>query len=151
MIPKIIYVPVREQRFTTLGDWWEEESGRFVISISIMSDWRHEFCVLIHELTEWAICQAAGISTAACDEFDALWEGWIENGLVDIYKEAGFDRRCPYRRGHVWGARMERLFCFLLGANWRQYCAACDALMDEYQKSKLAPDLDLVTRAYYAE
>lgn len=127
-LPAIVRKPVAEQRFTTLGDWWEE-NGKFTISISIMDDWRHEFLVLMHELTEWAICQRRGVKTADCDAFDAMWEREIEAGLQRIETEAGFDRRCPYRAGHVWGCRMERLFAFILSVPWREYCRACDAML----------------------
>lgn len=129
MIPKIIRMPISEQRFTTLGDWWESDAGNFAIAISEMPDWRHEFLVLIHELTEWAICQAKGVPTADCDAFDAMWEKELGQGLHGLEEEAGFDRRCPYRKGHVWGYRMERFFCFLLGASWKEYGLACDALV----------------------
>lgn len=131
-LPNIIYMPITAQRFTTLGDWWQDENGAFTIAISNMDDWRYEFLVLIHELTEWSICQISGISTSACDAFDTVWEKKIEAGLVSPDIEAGFDKSCPYRKGHIWGARMERLFCWLLKANWQDYNRACDALIREY-------------------
>lgn len=131
-LPKIVRLSITEQRFTTLGDWWEDENGAFTIAITEMKDWRHEFLVLIHELTEWAICQATGVSTEAADKFDEEWEKDIRAGLVSAELEAGFDKRCPYRRGHVWGARAERLFCWLLGASWKDYLKECDKLIREY-------------------
>jgi hypothetical protein len=139
MIPKIISLPITKQRFTTLGDWYEEEPGKFVITTSEMSDWRHEFLVLIHELTEWAICQAMGVSAANCDKFDSAWEREIEAGTKPLWAEAGFDKKCPYYRGHVWGARMERLFCYLLGCKWKDYTSACDDLIVEYRMNKEVP------------
>jgi hypothetical protein len=136
MIPKIIIVPIEYQRFTTIGDWYEDKYGNFTISISYLYDWKYEFLVLIHELTEWAICQSMGVKTQACDDFDGLWESEIKKGIQDINTEAGFDRRCPYRRGHVWGARMERLFCFLLRASWKDYCESCERAIKNYSNSK---------------
>lgn len=135
-LPKIVLLPISAQRFTTLGDWWEDENGIFTIAISEMSDWRYEFLVLIHELTEWSICFATGVSSKDADEFDRLWEENIKAGLVSIETEAGFDKACPYHRGHVWGARLERLFCWLLGANWKSYVKACDDLLVQYTISK---------------
>src|SRR5215475_10964383 len=126
MLPTIIRLPVQQQRFTTLGDWYEDECGNFTVTTSIMDNWKYEFCVLIHELTEWAICQAMGVKTQDADDFDEMWEREIKAGIQLIETEAGFDKRCPYRRGHVWGARMERFFCFLLRANWKDYCTECD-------------------------
>ena len=132
MIPNILLVPIAEQRFTTLGDWYQNEDGSFTIAISKMLDWRHEFLVLIHELTEWSICRATGVSSQEADVFDRYWESDIKFGLVSIETEAGFSKDCPYRRGHIWGARMERLFCWLLGASWKDYERACNKLLGEY-------------------
>lgn len=131
-IPKIKLIPLQEQRFTTLGDWYEDSRGQFTIAISDMNDWRYEFIVLMHELTEWGICQARGVSTKDCDDFDARWEEDIRAGLVSPEIEAGFNKNCPYRIGHTWGARIERLFCFLLRVPWKQYCSACDEMIAEY-------------------
>src|SRR5271170_1136619 len=100
--PNIKVVPVEDQRFTTLGDWWEE-GGHFEVRASEMSDWRHVYCVLMHELIEWAICQRDGVRTADCDAFDEEWENGIKAGIHPIEIEAGFDRACPYRKGHIWG------------------------------------------------
>lgn len=136
MIPYVKALPIEMQRFTTLGDWLEISPGCFEIRISHMTNWKHEFLVLIHELTEWAICQAMGVSTEEADAFDAMWEREIEDEIQSIYKEAGFDLRCPYRRGHVWGCRMERLFCWLIQADWKEYCVACDNLIERYDAEK---------------
>jgi hypothetical protein len=130
--PTISTIQLQANRFTTLGDWWEEPEGVFHITITEESDWRYMVCCLIHELTEWAICQAKGIKTSDCDKFDGWWEGEIKRGLIPAEREAGFDRRCPYRHGHIWGCRMERLFCWLLGVSWKEYGDAADALMRAY-------------------
>lgn len=130
-LPIVMRVSLQENRFTTLGDWKETPQG-FIITYTGMADWKYEFLVLIHEFTEWAICQRYRVPTYKCDAFDALWEAELKQGLHKLGDEAGFDRRCPYREGHVWGARMERLFAFLLGVRWKKYCEACDALMKEF-------------------
>jgi hypothetical protein len=131
-LPKIIFVPLSSQRFTTLGDWWQDCDGTYTIAVTEMRDWRYQFLVLMHELTEWSICCATGVSAKIADEFDAAWEEDIKSGLVSVSVEAGFDKACPYRQGHVWGARMERLFCYLLKANWKDYCRECDELLLQY-------------------
>ena len=130
--PNIRAIPIEDNRFTTLGDWYENPNGSFEITVTIMDDWRHMFCVLIHEMIEWAVCQRDQVRTADCDAFDAEWERGIEAGIHPIEVEAGFDRACPYRRGHVWGCRMEHLFCFILGCNWKSYCTACDRMIERY-------------------
>lgn len=113
----------REQlRFTTAGDWMMHEDGSFEIHLLKMDDWRYSAIVLIHELTEIFICWRLGITAQEADDFDRVWEDELKKGIQNLEKEAGFDKRCPYRKGHVWGARMERLFCFILGVNWNKYC-----------------------------
>jgi hypothetical protein len=125
--------PVSEQRFTTLGDWWQREDGSYTITVSEMDDWRHVFLVLAHELTEWAITRHQGVTSAECDAFDSMFEEEIRAGRWGVEIEAGFDRRCPYRKGHVWGCRAERLFSWLLGVNWNDYCQACIRLLETYE------------------
>lgn len=122
-------IPQKEHRFTTIGDWWVDENGNLQVKISKMADWRYEIAVLFHELIEFFICKHLGITTEECDEFDAFYETQYEQGIIDRSKEAGFDKRCPYRKGHIWGARFERMIVFLLGASWKKYIKDCDDLM----------------------
>lgn len=121
-------IPQDQHRFTTIGDWWED-GDVLEVRISAELDWRYQFAVLFHELIEFGICKVAGITTVECDAFDALFEREYEFGKWPRSVEAGFDKRCPYRRGHVWGSRFERLVIFLLGASWSGYIDACDKLM----------------------
>src|SRR5882672_1464250 len=124
-LPEIKLIPVTEHRWTTLGTWVEREDGSFQVLVARMSRWQYELCILAHELVEWAICQRDGVSTKDCDDFDDLWESEFQAGKHSLEAEAGFDRRCPYRRGHVLGTRVEWLLCRLLGVSWSQYCADC--------------------------
>lgn len=133
--PRIRFIPLMENRVTTLGDWGEDENG-FWMTITEMSDWRMEFLVLIHELTEWAICQYMGVTTEEADAFDALFEKEYAQGLHPIEQEAGFDKRCPFRKGHIWGARMERLFSWFLGVNWDHYGDVAYNMMAQYGRNK---------------
>jgi hypothetical protein len=121
----IRFVRFTDQRFTTLGDWLERDD-QFEINVTIMPRWQHTFLILMHELIEWAVCQRDGVKTAVCDGFDTDWERELADGKHRIEEEAGFDRRCPYREGHVWGARAERFLCWLLGCSWKEYLIACD-------------------------
>ena len=120
-------IPQAEHRFTTIGDWWEEGDS-LQVRITEM-DWRYQFAVLFHELIEFSMCKARGITTAECDSFDALFETEYESGKWPKSVEAGFDSRCPYRKGHIWGSRLERIVIFLLGASWNDYLKTCDNLM----------------------
>lgn len=124
----ILSIEQRDHRFTTIGDWWEDDAGILQIRITKMP-WRFEVAVLFHELIEFFICKADGIKTKECDEFDALFEREYESGIWPKSVEAGFDKRCPYRKGHVWGSRFERVTIWVLGASWREYCDFTDNLM----------------------
>ena len=123
-------IPQDEHRFTTIGDWWVDEKGVLQMRISKMADWRYEVAVLFHELIEFFVCKHLGIETKECDEFDLFYETQYEKGLIDRSKEAGFDKRCPYQKGHRWGARFERLIIWILGASWKKYLADCNRLMN---------------------
>ena len=122
-----------DQRVSTLGDWWWgdadhnlDQNGDLYIIISKMNDWRYTFPILFHELIEIAWCLVHGVTSVVADAFDDLWEEEIRQGLHKPEEEAGFDKRCPYRGGHIWGARFERLVCWILGINWKQYCRDCE-------------------------
>lgn len=125
------FIPHAEHRFTTIGHWFETADGTLHIQISRELHWKYQVAVLFHELIEATMCRANGITTAECDEFDALFEREYDEGKWPKSVEAGFDRRCPYRRGHIWGSRFERVVIFLLGASWRDYNRTCLILMEE--------------------
>ncbi len=136
-LPNIIIhpnTPLKELRFTTAGDWTMREDGTFEIWLCEIEDWRYQFIVLIHELTEWAWCLWRGVGAGESDAFDALWESELKMGLHLPEEEAGFDKRAPYRGGHVWGARMEWVFCYILGIGWRKYCETWNEFFRKFPK-----------------
>lgn len=126
---KITFIPHKEHRFTTIGFWYVEKNTLH-IEISKEICWENRVAVLFHELIEAAICISKGITTEQCDEFDELFELEYAMGKWPKSVEAGFDKRCPYRKGHIWGSRFERLVIFLLGADKKKLDAECDKLMN---------------------
>lgn len=76
--------------------------------------------VAIHELCEWAICDAKGITIKAIDAFD-LGEG---RGL----KEPGDHPHAPYYHGHQIASGIERILAAELGVDWQSYCRHIDEL-----------------------
>jgi hypothetical protein len=124
----IEFIPHKDHKFTTIGHWFEDEFGAH-IQISQELKWEFRIAVLFHELIEYSMCREEGITTKECDDFDALFEIEYEQGVWLKSVEAGFDKRCPYRKGHVWGSRFERLVIWLLGVSWVEYTEACDKLM----------------------
>lgn len=124
----IFLIPQSKQRFTTVGYWAGDSIDEVRFWISIMSDWRFMIAVLFHETIEWSWCRTHWITTAQCDAFDQLFEEEYKAGRSEE-DEAGYDKRCPYRKGHVWGGRFERVVIWILGARWKDYVAECNKLM----------------------
>ena len=125
---KIFITPQKKQRFTTVGHWEGDTIDKVTFWASDMSDWRFMVAVLFHELIEWSWCVSHGITTDHCDAFDELFEEEYKAGRSKE-DEAGYDKRCPYRKGHVWGGRFERVVIWILGARWKDYVNECNNLM----------------------
>jgi len=125
---KVQFIPHAQHVYTTIG-YWAVKNDTLVIKISEEICWENRISVLFHELIEAAYCIANGITTAECDEFDALFEREYEEGKWPKSVEAGFDKRCPYRKGHIWGCRFEWLVLFILGADKKKCDAECNKLM----------------------
>jgi len=127
----IKFIDQKDHKFTTIGHWFETyEHGDVILNIQISKMfWKYQMAVLFHELIEVAICQSKNIHTVECDIFDAMFETEYEAGVWPKSVEAGFDKRCPYRVGHIWGSRFERVVIWLLGAKWRDYTDATNKLM----------------------
>lgn len=121
---------IKAFQFTTIGHWYFTHSDNTLhVQIATMSDDRYWWAVLFHELIEFAWCRKNGVTTAVADRFDEWFEEQYRLGVIPKSEEAGFHRACPYRGGHVWGARFERAVIFILGANWKPYLRECDSLM----------------------
>lgn len=125
---KIQFIPHKKHIHTTIG-YWSVRNDVLTIQISQELCWENKIVVLFHELIEAAMCINKGITTEECDAFDDLFEQEYTEGKWPKSVEAGFDPRCPYRKGHIWGTRFERLVIFLLGANRKELDAECNKLM----------------------
>ncbi len=125
---EIQFIPHAQHRFTTIGHWFVKND---VLTIQISQEicWENKVLTLLHELIEAAICIRQGITTEQCDAFDALFEAEYALGIWPKSVEAGFDPRCPYGKGHVWGTRFERLACWAVGVSKKKLDAECNALM----------------------
>lgn len=101
-----------EQRYTTVGDWFLDDSGKLIIRVSQLSDWRREMLIAIHELIEWFLCQNSGIDQKTVDKFDMEFKG---------DDEPGDDPKAPYVKQHCIATGIERLLCAELGISWKEY------------------------------
>ncbi len=111
-------IPHDEQRYPTVGDYWDAE-GIEQVRISKMKDWRYEILVTVHELIEMAITKHRGIPEESITAFDVAFEKAREVGLVE--GEPGDQPDAPYRREHVFATNIERLFAAELDVDWREY------------------------------
>ena len=105
-------IPHHEQRYTTLGDYFRDESGVLHILVSKMSDKRAELLVAIHELIEQALTETRGITNEEIDAFD------IGHPELD---DPGADPRAPYHREHTTATAIEMLLCNEMGMAWADY------------------------------
>jgi len=125
---KIEFIPHADHIHTTIG-YWEVEGDLLTIQVSEEMCFANKAAVIFHELIEAFWCISKGVTTAECDEFDDMFEKEYEAGLWPYSVEAGFDKRCPYRKGHVWGSRFEWVVLKILGANKKECDAECNKLM----------------------
>lgn len=111
-------IPHQEHRYPTVGDYWDEGSKE-VFRVSELEDWRYEFLIAFHELTEKALCRVKGISVADIDAFDIEYE----KGRVpdDKESEPGNDPSAPYYREHQLAMGLERTMAALLDVDWIVY------------------------------
>jgi hypothetical protein len=119
-------IPHEQQRYPTVGDYWEDDAGVEQVRVSELADWRHEALVAVHELVEWILTKHRDISEPAISEFDVAFERDREHALV--LGEPGDDPRAPYRREHFFATNVERLLAAELDVDWRAYEALVDGL-----------------------
>ena len=107
-------VPHREQRYDTAGDWYKASDSQWRIRISKMKHSHAEFLCAMHELTEWYLCQARGITQAQVDRFDLNYSGKYAD-------DPGCDPEAPYHKEHMTGLKIEKLLAKALGVIWKRY------------------------------
>jgi hypothetical protein len=119
-------IPHEQQRYPTVGDYWEDENGVEQVRVSAMKDWRYEVLVGVHELIELALARHRGISEKAISDFDIAFESSKEQGSVS--GEAGDHPLAPYRREHFFATSLERMLAAELDVDWGEYERYIDTL-----------------------
>ena len=118
-------IPHSQQRYPTVGDYWIDDNNTLQIRISDLKDFRMNMLVLIHELVEVVLTEHAGIPEPDIMAFDIGFEATRSLGNLD---EPGDDVRAPYSKQHGIATGIERIVAAVLGVNWKEYEAACNAL-----------------------
>ncbi len=115
-----------DQRYPTVGDYWDDTEGVVQVRVSAMKDWRYEALVVVHELVEMFLTKARDISEHEISDFDIKFERSRADGLVT--GEPGDHINAPYRREHFFATNLERLLSAELGVDWFEYDQVVDAL-----------------------
>lgn len=119
-------IPQEQQRYVTLGDYWDDGDMQH-IRVTTMPDRRYELLIALHELVESELCRNRGIPEPDIMAFDLIFEGERAAGLWTD-EEPGNDPRAPYRSEHQIAESMERQFASYLGVDWVAYESYCAAL-----------------------
>lgn len=144
MIIDFRVIPHQEQRYPTVGDYWEA-AGTWHFRVSKMPDRRYEWLVFLHEVIEASLLALASAPPSAAVEaalmapeaaakaFDEGYEQARAAGTralcgCKVREEPGNDRHAPYHRQHRVATACERLMARVLGVNWRAYSAEVDSL-----------------------
>jgi hypothetical protein len=128
--PKALRVVIRSvlyknQRYNTCGDWYESDYYSFEtgaqraleITVSELPDRREMFLVAIHELIEAFLCECAGVTEQAVDQFDY----GFEQMRVPSDGEPGDQITAPYYRQHQIATGIERILAAEAGVDWLTY------------------------------
>src|SRR6266581_569776 len=102
----------QDQRYSTLGDYFEGKNGVIEIRISNLGNSDFEFLITLHELCEQYLVRKMGISNETIDAWDLAHSDADEPGDLE---------GCPYRDAHEWAAAMEQVMGAKLGVDWDEY------------------------------
>jgi hypothetical protein len=108
----------KDQRYTTVGDWFYDPDGTLHIKVSKLSEKKREWLIAVHELVEVLTCQLDGVSQERVDKFDKWFE---ENRPEGNDEEPGDDVDAPYRRQHCLATGIERILAERWDVRWKDY------------------------------
>jgi hypothetical protein len=108
-------IPHKSQRYDTLGDWFYDENGDLIISVSNdnagLPTEDHQFLCALHELIEIYLCKKDGVTQEQVDHFDMI--KYHEYSESD-FGEPGDHPRSPYREQHRKAMLIEMLMANFL-------------------------------------
>jgi hypothetical protein len=111
-------IPHDKQRYDTVGDWIIHPNGNVHIYVSNMKNWKYEFLVAFHELSEMMLCRDRGIPQSIVDDFDKEFESRRE---TNDNSEPGDHPLSPYKNEHFFATTIERLMAAELNVDWSVY------------------------------
>jgi hypothetical protein len=106
-------IPHSEQRYPTVGDWFETDPEHAEIRVSDMGNQNAEFLVALHELVEFYLCDKHGVTDEMVTAFD--------KAHLECDEDSGDLPEAPYRKEHRFATSVERHVCAALGMSWQHY------------------------------
>lgn len=102
----IKFIPNKQHRYDTSGDYWLDKNGVWQFRISEELGFIGCMLVLFHELAEWFLTQLAGIKEEDITKFDTKTVFKIDPKNGD---DPGNSLHAPYHWQHLFGNRLERI------------------------------------------
>jgi hypothetical protein len=114
-------VPVKSQRYATLGDYYEDENGMLHFKISDTGNDTFNKVILVHELVEQLLVEVQGIKEPDILKFDLWVEDEIKAGRYPEDGEPGDHPLSPYRKQHDFAMNIERQIMNFLNIDFKDY------------------------------
>lgn len=121
MIKTIIEsVPLKLQRFITLGDYYFKKGVRYFRITKTKND-LYDDIIFLHEFVEEITTRAKGIKEKEIMKHDLWFEGEVKKGNFPDDAEPGEHKNAPYRRQHLFAEKIERMVIKELNIDWKEY------------------------------
>ena len=107
---------IRTRKGFTGADWWWDENGVLQVRVAELGDWREEFALAMHEVSEAGMVKYLGILPKDVDDFDSEYQ---RTHVVDL--NAGDEPLAPYKVPHTFATAIERIITGVMNVDWKPY------------------------------
>jgi len=131
MLKKIIVeiVPLEEQRYETLGDYYYE-NDILHFKITDTGNDTYNKAILVHELVEELLTKHNGINEEDILKFDLWVADEVENGRYPVDAEPGEHPQSPYKKEHIFSENVERQIMNFLNIDFKEYDKTVISIFD---------------------
>lgn len=119
-------IPHKSHRYPTCGDWWLEDDTLHIRVSEEMPE-RSQQLVVLHELAEFFMCNANGVTQESVDHFDMNYEA---NRHPDDESEPGDHEDAPYHTQHRLATAIETIAAAQMNVNWLDHEKAVGKLFE---------------------
>lgn len=113
-------IPIKRQRFKTLGDYFFKKGVRY-FRITKTKNNLFDDVIFIHEFVEEVITRNKGIKEKIIMKHDLWFEGEVAKGNFSDDAEPGEHENSPYKREHLLAEKIERMILKELNIDWKCY------------------------------